>query len=374
MRRTLLRVSFGVWDLLQIRGLLHQGAAANIAFVPISLGGRCISSHAAIIHPSDIDIPIIYENDKLLAINKPPHIPHHDDPSTGQLGVMSLIRFQQQQTNPTFPYPHRLYGVHRLDRVTSGILLLAKDSATASALMNKFRRKEISKFYMAISSKKPKKKKQGWVKGMMTKGRRGSYKLLNNSNQSKVNAKEGESEEIGDDIDPINRSDSNVSKTNKIVYAETRFFTSGLGNLLLAPSLLGSIRGNHDDDIQPIPKTAILFQPLTGKTHQLRVAAKSVAIPILGDVRYGGGRMDITRGDDLDEGTIDDWNRAYLHASAIHFQLDEDEYTIWSPPPFDHLFLTAELNDVFVRLMEKHCDCPPVLDAIYKVATDQGNV
>ena len=76
------------------------------------------SLHATI--PSDIDIPIIFENDKLLAINKPPYISHHDDPTTSELGIMSIIRSQQE--TQTFSYPDRLWSVHRLDKVTSGIL------------------------------------------------------------------------------------------------------------------------------------------------------------------------------------------------------------------------------------------------------------
>jgi 23S rRNA-/tRNA-specific pseudouridylate synthase len=121
-----------------------------------------------------------------------------------------------------------------------------------------------------------------------------------------------------------------------------------------------------------MPRTAMLFRPHTGKTHQLLVAAKSLAMPILGDVRYGGGRLLVGGvsssspppdcGDDEDRG---DWDRTYLHASAVHFEFDEHEIvTIWSPPPFDRL--ATGLNDVFVRMMEKHCDCPPILDAIHK--------
>lgn len=210
----------------------------------------------------------------------------------------------------------------------------------------------LPKIYIAISGKKPKKKKQGWVKGIMTMGRRGSYKLVNSSNQPNAAADGGESEDIG--------------KKN-IGYAVTRFFTAGLGNLHLAPCLLVSSKDSKDDnDSQPVPKTAILFQPQTGKTHQLRVAAKSLGIQILGDIRYSGGHLHATKeGGDIDEGTFNDWNRTYLHASAIHFQLDENEsVTIWSPPPFDHLFSSTELNDVFVSMMEKHCDCRPILDAM----------
>ena len=111
---------------------------------------------------SNMNIPIIYENDRLLAIDKPHGISHHDNTASSsgnELGILSLIR-KQQATN-TFPYPHRLYGVHRLDYVTSGILLLAKDITTANLLVNKFRNKEISKWYIGISGRKPTKKETG---------------------------------------------------------------------------------------------------------------------------------------------------------------------------------------------------------------------
>mmetsp|Transcript_38309 Transcript_38309/g.65416 ORF Transcript_38309/g.65416 Transcript_38309/m.65416 type:complete len:379 (+) Transcript_38309:69-1205(+) len=357
------------WILLHL-GLacgMPQIAATNIAFIQLPKNDHrrhsyCMSSHP-IQHAIDVDIPIIYENDKLLAIEKPHNIPHHDSPSTGEMGLLSIIRHQQQQPNPSFPYPNRLYGVHRLDRVTSGILLLAKDPATASALMNKFQKKEIQKYYMAISGKKPKKKKQGWVKGIMTMGRRGSYKLVNASKQPK----EADLREDGAEIA--------AGKKEDIGFAVTRFYTAGLGNLPFAATISSSDGGTsqHDtkDDDRIVPKTAILFRPHTGKTHQLRVAAKSVSLPILGDDRYGGGRMDCPADDGADE---DDWDRTYLHASAIHFQLGENEdVTIWSPPPFGHLFPTANVKDVFVGLMEKHCDSDAILGAIRKDADSKIN-
>ena len=121
-----------------------------------------------------------------------------------------------------------------------------------------------------------------------------------------------------------------------------------------------------------VPKTAILFQPHTGKTHQLRVAAKSVGLPILGDVRYGGGRVCVA------DTTVDEttptitspfdnelFDRTYLHAAAIHFELDNEEVCIYSPPPFGHLFDSpSELDRVFVGMMEKYCDCLPLLHHI----------
>ena len=356
-----------------------------------------------------VEIPIIFENDRLLAVEKPHGIPHHDDPSTGELGIMSLLRDRRRSpsSSSSFACRGRLYGVHRLDRVTSGILLLAKDPATAGLLASKFRTGEITKFYVGMSGRRPRKGKQGWVRGTMTRGRRGCYRLLNNDDDvaTRSRAEEGDARrtalggmrangdiddvEVGavddDDYDDDGRRGGQADTRKgggNVGYAVTRFYTAGLGNLSFHPSLLvddgpNPMNDDRDDDggrrgLATMPRTAMLFRPHTGKTHQLRVAAKSLAMPILGDVRYGGGRLlaggvsssspPPDSGDDEDRG---DWDRTYLHASALHFEFDEHEIvTIWSPPPFDRL--ATGLNDVFVRMMEKHCDCPPILDAIHK--------
>eukprot|EP00804_Cyclotella_cryptica_P022912 CCRYP_005092-RA/>CCRYP_005092-RA protein AED:0.29 eAED:0.29 QI:0/-1/0/1/-1/1/1/0/311 len=304
----------------------------------------------------------------MLAICKPPHIPHHDDRQTGQLGILSLIRELQQQPNSTFPYPHRLYGVHRLDRVTSGILLFAKDSATANILVTKFRQREVVKYYFAVSGKRPKKKKQGWVKGRMVMGRRGSYKLLNgDKNLMKTNSEEEIDERIG-------QVESNDERGG---YAMTRFYTAGLGNLELA-HLPDTQYEDKDNSTQYFtPKTAILFEPHTGKTHQLRVAAKAVGLPILGDVRYGGGHAAPPSPETIHSGEFSVWDRTYLHASALHFQMNEGyNVTILSSPPFQHLFVPTakpvsindntqaknDLTGIFVSMMKKYCDCVPILN------------
>ena len=270
-------------------------------------------------HPDDGishgEIPIIYEDDRILAVNKPPHLSHHDDDQSGS-GIISLLREQRPDG--------RLYGMHRLDRVTSGVLLLAKDSFTASALMTKFAKREVVKYYVAISHRKAK-KKQGWVRGEMAKSRRGSYKLI-----------------------PEKQSSSDSKE-----YAVSRYFTAGLGNLDLSSSL-----ARDETPGAATPRTLVLFQPKTGRTHQLRVAAKSIGLPILGDSRYGGGRVVMTPGDDSHD-------RSYLHACAMSFTLDGNEpTTIWSPPPFQHLFASDEFNTVLENAFIKHCDCQHIVDAL----------
>ena len=271
-------------------------------------GSRCQTSLHQGVLPE-----ILYESERILAICKPSGISHHDDNEEGS-GIMSLIR--KHQASGEIGYHGRIYGVHRLDRVTSGVLLFAKDPHTAGILSAKFREGEITKCYCGISTKKPTVKKQGLVKGNMIQGRRKSWLLTRDSEANSDN------------------------------YAKTRFFTTGLTSI--ATHLINA-------EIQP--KTLILFLPFTGRTHQVRVAAKSVGLPLLGDPVYKDGNSNCVEAP-----------RTYLHASALHFELDEDEtVTIWSQPPFGSLwdFAGSEQFDQRVRdNVRKHCGCDALVDLL----------
>ena len=141
----------------------------------------------------------------------------------------------------------KLYPVHRLDKVTSGLIILARNKEAAAEFTSLFSDHKINKFYLAVSDAKPK-KKQGWIKGDMQKSRRGAFKLLK-------------------------------SQTNPAI---TRFYSKSI-----RPGL-----------------RAYLLKPFSGKTHQLRVAMKSISSPILGDTAYTASSSD----------------RVYLHAFALSFQ------------------------------------------------------
>lgn len=140
----------------------------------------------------------------------------------------------------------KLYPVHRLDKVTSGLIILARNKSAAAAFTTLFSNHKINKFYLALGTQKPK-KKQGWIKGDMAKSRRGSFKLLK-------------------------------SQENPAI---TRFYSF-------------SVKENL---------RAFLLKPYSGKTHQLRVAMKSLSAPILGDELYSGAEHP----------------RTCLHAYALSF-------------------------------------------------------
>ncbi|MGJ8680761.1 TIGR01621 family pseudouridine synthase [Paraglaciecola sp.] len=212
-------------------------------------------------------IEVLYEHADFIVINKPANIAvQNENESTG---VLPIICSQLQ-----IP---KLWLVHRLDKVTSGILILAKNAQAAATFGELFSNKKIEKYYLAICTKKPK-KKQGTIKGGMHKVRDGKWIL--NSSQDNL--------------------------------ATTQFFSYGI---------LPNIR-------------LFLVKPLTGKTHQIRVALKSLSSPILGDELYKGEPSD----------------RTYLHAYTIKFCYQQQEILVKCLPDFGQNFVSKEMTAAIEKL------------------------
>lgn len=193
-----------------------------------------------------------------LLIDKPAGIGMHEE--SGAPGVVTLLRDATGL---------ELYPVHRLDKMTSGLLLLARHPEANRVLSQGFAERRMKKQYLALSDRRPL-KKQGMVKGDMKKGRGGSWMLTRTL-----------------DNPAVSRFDS------LLVREGLRLFR---------------------------------IRPETGKTHQIRVALKSVSAPILGDERYGGSAAD----------------RGYLHAWRLSFEHDGELFDIALPPAEGALFLLPE--------------------------------
>ncbi|WP_286234743.1 TIGR01621 family pseudouridine synthase [Thalassotalea sediminis] len=170
-------------------------------------------------------LPIVDNQQHFIVIDKPAGIGFHDEGDV--LGVHSLLKKQLLLAE--------LYPLHRLDKMTSGLLIFAKNKLTAQAFQRLFEQREIEKYYLAVSDKKPK-KKQGLIIGDMQKSRRGMWKLLR-------------------------------SKDNPAV---TQFFSYSL----------------------PEAVRLFIIKPHSGKTHQIRVALASIGSPILGDHYYAKSQAD----------------------------------------------------------------------------------
>ena len=195
-------------------------------------------------------IDIVYQHRDFIIIYKPCGVSVHKDQE--EMGLTSIVA--QQLNLP------QLWLVHRLDKVTSGLLILAKNKQAATRLSQHFAAKQIAKTYIALSTQKPK-KKQGLILGDMQKARGGAWKLC-------------------------------PSKENP---AKTRFYSySCMPNLRL-----------------------FVLSPETGKTHQLRVAMKSLGSPILGDALYG---------------SKDPADRVYLHAARLQFSYAGEDFCLQALP------------------------------------------
>ncbi len=191
--------------------------------------------------PEVIDLPIIYEDDDVLVVNKPAGIISHARGKFWQeASVASFIRDK---------VGNDLQGerggiVHRLDRATSGVMICAKNEATLKDLQKQFADRKTSKTYLALTEKPPK-----------------SDELL-------IDA-------------PIQRSTKHPK----------RFVVDVDGK----PSQT-LVKVLHST-----PEHSLLeLRPRTGRTHQLRVHLDYIARPIIGDPLYGPKAKDYSEhGDSL---------------------------------------------------------------------------
>jgi len=209
-------------------------------------------------------IKLLYENNDFAVVAKPAGMNFHSEDEPGlAVQVQKMLNAEQ------------LYPVHRLDKMTSGLVMFAKTLAAAQIFQTMFETRQIEKFYLAVSTRKPK-KKQGWIKGDMEPARRGNWKFA-------------------------------ATKDNPAV---TQF---------VSVALRTGERG-------------FLVKPHTGKTHQIRVALKSIGAPISGDIRYAHAeeaKKEV---------------RGYLHAYALRFTFDGEVYEFISEPDEGKRYL----SDTFV--------------------------
>lgn len=222
---------------------------------------------------------IIIEHDDFVVVNKPSAISMHQGSEAHQNKDMQTVLTWAKQIGIQGP----LYIVHRLDTHTSGCLILARQKDAAAELSALFANRKINKFYVALSDKKSK-KKQGRISANMAKTRNGSYKLSSTSGSPAVTFFHRQT---------INSSTEPSSKAIRYLY---------------------------------------YLKPITGKTHQLRVALKSLGSPILGDTRY--------------KGTVAD--RLYLHSLLLNFSYKGENYLARALPSQSTFFddgLVSQLDD-----------------------------
>ncbi len=238
---------------------------------------------------------IIFEDQNLLLIDKPAGIvtvAYEENPPNQE----TLFDILDQKYNLT----SQGGGVaHRLDKDTSGLLLVAKNAQTLEKLQSQFKNRQIKKEYLAL------------VHGSM--GESGEIEVSLSRNPK----------------DRLKFTVSEEGRESKTGYKSEKYFEFSQQKLdeILSPlpkHLLRKTKGMNYNEF-----TLVRCFPLTGRTHQIRVHLKYLNHPIVSDQKYGGRK--VVRLDLL-------WcPRQFLHAAKLEFihPFTEEKLVFESPLPQD---------------------------------------
>ena len=97
----------------------------------------------------DFDIPILYEDEDLLVINKPPGIVVHPAPSVKEATVVEWLKSKGFSLS-NLAGEERFGIVHRIDKETSGALVIAKNNKTHEFLSNQLKNKSMGRYYLFL--------------------------------------------------------------------------------------------------------------------------------------------------------------------------------------------------------------------------------
>ncbi len=245
--------------------------------------------------PQDIPISILYEDDYLIAVDKPAGMVVHPGNGHREGTLVNALLFHTVSLSHG-PLPERPGIVHRLDKDTSGVILAAKNDDVHQKLAGLFSDRKIQKQYIGICC-----------------GQRPHEHAV-------IGARLGRSRH-----DPIKRS---VREDGRESETEYRLIAYRCG------------------------VSVVRFLPHTGRTHQIRVHASVRGFPIVCDPLYNGGKEAVMRLSVLDRPFANSiykcFNRHALHAHSITFNHPQTnrQMTICAPLPQDFLHAFSLFGDV----------------------------
>jgi len=221
---------------------------------------------AAKFEAENIPLDIVFEDEHLAVINKPARMVVHPGAGvqSGTLANAIAFHFNFEHSADGDPSKELRVGiVHRLDKDTSGLIVVAKNDEVHEVLSDQFREREVYKSYVALVHGSPR------------------------ENSGKVDA-------------PIGRN-----KHNRL-----RMKIANYGRNALS---LWKVR-------QRFEKFTLLDVEIkTGRTHQIRVHLASLNHPVVGDEIYNEGR-DNTVADTNTRNAINSMDRFFLHAEKLSFK------------------------------------------------------
>lgn len=186
--------------------------------------------------PENISLDIVYEDDALLVVNKPAGMVTHPAYGNYTGTLVNALLYHCRNRLSGANGPARPGIVHRLDKDTSGLMVVAKDDATHAALASQFSRRTIDREYWAIVWGRLQKQKTGVIEAALGRSKSDRKKIA-------------------------------VTQTGKSAATEYEVLHS-YGYLSL-----------------------LRLKLRTGRTHQIRVHLHHIGHPVFGDPTYGGRRI-----------------------------------------------------------------------------------
>lgn len=240
--------------------------------------------------PENIDIDVVYEDDDVLVINKPVGMVVHPGAGNqnGTLVNALLYHYPQQHHLP------RAGLVHRIDKDTSGLLLIGKTKPAQMALMEQLKDKSVYRHYKCVVA--------------------GDQASL--SRHRRIDA-------------PIGRHRNQRTKMTVMT--------------------AGREAVTHLLNVTPLNENYCLLDVglETGRTHQIRVHLSHITYPLVGDRVYGGRRQLRSGLTEAQRQAINNFPRQALHAYTLGFvhPTTGEDIEVTTPLPEDMQKLMAVLSD-----------------------------
>ena len=217
---------------------------------------------AARFEPENIPLDIVFEDEYLAVINKPAGMIVHPGAGVPSGTLANAIAWHFEIRDPQSAIRNRIGVVHRLDKDTSGLIVVAKDEQTHEKLAEQFRRRTVQKSYVALVH--------------------------------------GSTRDNSGTIDrPIARDR----------WHRTKMTVAANGRQALS---LWKVRQRFEKF------TLLEVEIKTGRTHQIRVHLASINHPVVGDATYNEGRDNTIANVEIKK-AVEKLNRFFLHAERLSF-------------------------------------------------------
>lgn len=254
------------------------------------------------------DYKILFEDEFIVAVDKPGDLPVHPAGIYRKGNLLTLLQESRKFGE--------LFTIHRLDRETSGVVLFAKDSKTASFLSGLFSSGNIQKYYITK------------VYGDFPKQKIG-YGVLKSDAASKIRKKRAFAER------KIDRSLRNLKK--KILLENS---ASAEATEEICLTYFRNIEFNKFLKFEG--SSFVLCKPITGRMHQIRATLCSLGFPLWGDKLYGKDEnvfLEFIEEKNPDLKARLGMERQALHAYSIRFihPVTKKRTRITAPIPEDFL-------------------------------------